>query len=280
MTNELETRLWAAADGARQVAAAYDTDALLDRIETDARRPAWLAPAVAVAAAAVVFAVVAVVAGLGTPAPRITDPAGTASPSDGETAAPSPQPTTPPEATAPATVPPSPVGACSAAGLDPVVSPQPDLPEAVGALREEIARAAATCDLTALGRLLDPASFSYSFGVDGDPIDYWRDQEDAGGDYLPMQALRLILDAPHGRWEMASGGGSEYWVWPRLAVMNPEETPPDELEAAIREVVDLGVHSAAQIEDMVYHQGYYLGFRTQIEVRDGTARWVAFVAGD
>lgn len=278
MTNELETRLRAAADGARQVAAATDTDAMLDRIEADTRRPVWLAPAVAVAAAAVVFAVVAVAAGLGAPAPRVIDPA--SSPSEAPTALPSPDPTAPPEATVPATVPPSPVLGCSAAGLDPGVAPQSGLPDEVAALRQEIARAAATCDLAALGRLLDPAQFSYSFGVDGDPIGYWRDQEEAGGDYPPLQALRRILDAPHGQWEMASGGGSEYWVWPRLAVMNPEETPPDELDTAIREVVATGVHTSAEVEQMVYEAGGYLGFRTQIEVRDGEARWVAFIAGD
>jgi hypothetical protein len=275
MTNELETRLRAAADGARQAAASTDTDALLDRIEGGGRRPAWLAPAVAVASAALVFAVVAVVAGLGTPAPRITDPAGSASPSPADTSPPSPEPTATETSSGS-----GPVAACSAVGLDPAVVAQPGLPAEVAALRQQIASAAASCDFEALGRLLDPAAFSYSFGVDGDPIGYWRDQEAAGGDYLPMHALRLILDAPHGRWEMASGGGSEYWVWPRLAVMNPEETPRDELDAAIAEVAATQVHTAAEVEEMVYQAGGYLGFRAQIEAVDGQARWVVFIAGD
>src|SRR3990172_6673504 len=68
---------------------------------------------------------------------------------------------------------------------------QPGLPEAVAATRAAIFAAATTCDWDALRSLLGPG-FSYTFGIDTDPIGYWRDLE-AGGSAMFHLALIFHL---------------------------------------------------------------------------------------
>ena len=54
------------------------------------------------------------------------------------------------------------------------------LPPAVAETRDAIISAAHGRDYATLEALLDPATFSYSFGESGDPIGYWRGLEDEG----------------------------------------------------------------------------------------------------
>lgn len=271
MRSDLERRLRSAAAEAQRVAARTDLDERLRDITGRRRRPM---PAVAVLAAVALAAVVAaVVAQPRLPVPEIAPGA-----SPGPTVTPEPSPTVGPGPTRP-----SAPEDCSAAGLPGQPAPQSELPPEVASLRDRIAEAAVACDYDALGALIDPSEFSYSFGDDGDPIGNWQRGEADDQKPEPMVSLRRVLDTPPGTWQMVSAGPSTLWVWPRLAQMDPQQTSASELESAIDEVVDAGLHPRDMVEQMVYEYGGYLGYRLQIEVpeHDPTnPRWVVFIAGD
>jgi hypothetical protein len=137
------------------------------------------------------------------------------------------------------------------------------LPAPVAERRDAIAVAAKHLDYAALGRLLDPRTFSYSFGESGDPIGYWRRLEREAevpvlGDYLPT-----VLTAPVGR-------RANIYVWPAAHAKKPSRWT----EADRRWLRSL--YSASEIRAFE-RAGAYLGWRAGIR-RDG--RWVFFIAGD
>ena len=123
------------------------------------RLPMWLASFCALATLGVVACGDA---SDGTSNPATTAPATTVDPAttttNPTTTTPSPTTTT----TAP----------CSATGLSPTVDAQAGLPAAVATMRVDLARAAATCDWTALAALVDRngAGVRFSFGTPGDAI--------------------------------------------------------------------------------------------------------------
>ena len=137
------------------------------------------------------------------------------------------------------------------------------LPTAVAQTREDIYRAAVGHDYKALQSLLDPATFSYSFGEEGDPIGYWRKQEEAEvpilGDILPG-----VLHTRFGETE-------DVFMWPSAAAKEPSEWTEEDLE---------GMRKAGSTDEDIrsYEQyGGYTGWRAGIRA-DGT--WLFFVAGD
>lgn len=138
-----------------------------------------------------------------------------------------------------------------------------ELPAAVVATREAILAAARARDYEGLEALLDPASFSYSFGESGDPAGYWRRLEEEGevpilGDFLP-----LVLSWPVGR-------DGDVYVWPAAHLKPPEEWTDADLDA-LRQLYP--AEELAGFEQA----GGYLGYRVGIR-EDGT--WLFFVAGD
>ena len=290
MTDTIEQRLQEAAEAARRTGATLDRDAMLARIE--GRRPTaartWrLALAAATVAAAAIGAVAVLTPRLTEPV--VTDPldgstvAATPTPTNEPTAAPSPSPEPSPGATGELGPSEEPVtGDCSATGMDAALPAQPELPEPVAELRERMAELAVACDYEGLAAL-GGDDLSFSFGASEDAAAYWRDGEERTepGDVGPMAALRLALEVPPGRMEAESAGPSVYWAWPRLHLMTPDSDPA-ELEAAIDEVVEVGLHTRDDLEMMFERAGGYLGWRVMIELPEGAdeARWTAFVAGD
>ena len=137
------------------------------------------------------------------------------------------------------------------------------LPFEVAMTREDIYRAAVANDYGALRSLIDLEAFSYSFGEEGDPIGYWRQQEEAEvpllGDILPM-----VL---HTRFGM----NENIYVWPSAAAREASEWT----EADVQSMRDAGYtdDDIASFEQF----GGYTGWRAGIRA-DGT--WLYFIAGD
>ena len=138
-----------------------------------------------------------------------------------------------------------------------------ELPAAVVQTRDAIVAAAHARDYSALEALLDPATFSYSFGENGDPVGYWRTLEEEGevpilGDFLP-----LVLS-----WPAAQDGDT--YVWPAAHRKPPAEWTEADL-APLRQL-----YTEEDIDAFV-QAGGYLGYRAGIR-EDGT--WLFFVSGD
>lgn len=77
----------------------------------------------------------------------------------------------------------------------PTPSEQQGLPPAVAETRAQIYGAASQRDFDALRSLIDPRSFTYSFGDGGDAIDYWQEREAEGED--PLGTLVELLERPY-----------------------------------------------------------------------------------
>jgi hypothetical protein len=137
------------------------------------------------------------------------------------------------------------------------------LPIAVAETRQEIYRAAVERDYKALRSVIDPETFTYSFGGGDDPIGYWREQEEAEvpilGDILPG-----VLHTRFGQTE-------DVFMWPSAAAKEPSEWTEDDLEAMRQ--------AGSTDEDIRSYEQYggYTGWRAGIRA-DG--RWLFFVAGD
>lgn len=137
------------------------------------------------------------------------------------------------------------------------------LPLPVAEMREDIYRAAVKHDYGMLRSLLDPETFSYSFGENGDPIGYWREQE-AG--HLPLVG-DILPGVLHTRFAERDG----IYMWPSAAAKEPAVWT-DEDRDAIRAAgyTDEDIRSFEQF-------GGYLGWRAGIRA-DGT--WLFFISGD
>jgi hypothetical protein len=137
------------------------------------------------------------------------------------------------------------------------------LPPPVAEKREAIVAAAHALDYNRLETLLDPKTFSYSFGESGDPVGYWRRLEEEGhvpilGDYLPV-----ILGSPHAR-------RGDIYVWPSAYGRKPFTWSEEDRRALQNFYTEQEIK---QFEDA----GDYLGYRAGIR-KDGT--WLYFIEGD
>jgi hypothetical protein len=151
----------------------------------------------------------------------------------------------------------------SAGGTNSTTPAENALPASVEKKREAIAGAAQALDYDRLRTLLDPETFSYSFGETGDPIGYWRRLEEEAevpvlGDILPT-----VLNGPWAR-------RGDMYVWPSV-----HGDPPSKWTAEERRWLR-NLHSKQEIRQ-VEKAGGYLGYRAGIR-KDGT--WVFFIAGD
>ena len=129
--------------------------------------------------------------------------------------------------------------------------------------REDIYRAAVANDYEALRVLLDPETFSYSFGESGDPIGYWRRQEESEvpllGDILPT-----VLHTRFGR-------RGPIYVWPAAAARPASEWTQEDVQS-----IRAAGYSDEDVESF-RRFGDYLGWRVGIH-SDGT--WLYFISGD
>ena len=136
------------------------------------------------------------------------------------------------------------------------------LPLPVAATREAIFHAAGQRDYDRLRSLLDPDSFSYSFGEKGDPIGYWREQEKG--------ELPILGDVLPGVLHTRFGKTEDIFIWPSVAA----EEPSSWTEADLESVRKLG-YTDDDIRSFEEHG--YTGWRAGIR-GDGT--WLFFISGD
>ena len=142
------------------------------------------------------------------------------------------------------------------------------LPPEVADAREAILAAAHARDYDALEALLDPATFSYSFGESGDPIGYWHELEEKAevpvlGDILPV-----VFGTRFARMSDAAG---DIYVWPSAAAKEAPDWTQEDIESLKVLLTD------EEIQNMKETFGGYLGWRIGIR-EDGT--WLYFVSGD
>jgi hypothetical protein len=138
------------------------------------------------------------------------------------------------------------------------------LPTTVAEKREAIYRAAVQQDYETLETLLDPATFSYSFGEEGDPIGYWRRQEKA--------EIPLVGDILPGVLHTRFGQNEDIYVWPSAAAKLSQEWTEEDLQA----ILDAG-YTERDIRSFKKYVGGYAGWRAGIRA-DGT--WLYFISGD
>ena len=157
------------------------------------------------------------------------------------------------------------LGICAllASGCGEEQGPKSALPAPVAEKRDAVASAAARLDYAGLSRLLDPTTFSYSFGETGDPVGYWRRLEREAevpvvGDYLPT-----VLNAPVGR-------RANIYVWPAVHAKKPSRWTAADRRWLRR------LYSASEVRRFE-RAGAYLGWRVGIR-SDG--KWLFFIAGD
>jgi hypothetical protein len=137
------------------------------------------------------------------------------------------------------------------------------LPLAVAEKRQAIYGAAVKQHSEALASLLDPDTFSYSFGESGDPIGYWRRQEES--------EIPILGDILPGVLGTRFGLNEDIYVWPSAAAKEaPEWTRADVKSMRNAGYTDDDISSFRQF-------GGYTGWRAGIRA-DGT--WLYFISGD
>jgi hypothetical protein len=157
---------------------------------------------------------------------------------------------------------------CSTAGLR-LTLPEQELPAAVADVRKRVFDAAVACDYETLEEIAleQGEGFTFSYGATESAAEFWREREEAGDGEpgpKPMRALATILTMPYTRNESGS------YAWPTAY----QESPSDEDWQAL---VDAGLYTQEQIDQMKAGGTGYLGYRTAITA-DGD--WQFFVAGD
>ncbi|MBI5156685.1 MAG: GerMN domain-containing protein [Acidimicrobiia bacterium] len=157
-----------------------------------------------------------------------------------------------------------PDGTCSGFRASTELVDQPGLPAIIAAKREAIFAAAVSCDWPTLASLLGPG-FSYTFGIDTDPIAYWQEREAAGEPVLYF--LAELLNRPFG---VQTAGDVTYYAWPSAFVTEWSAVPEADRQALLPLYDDADLDTFAEF-------GSYYGYRIGI-IDDGT--WVYFIAGD
>jgi hypothetical protein len=151
-------------------------------------------------------------------------------------------------------------------GLDAGAPPAETLPDVVESTHTAIIEAARARDWEALRDLI-PRNFSFTFGLAGDPISYWKDLAAEGEPIL--DTLATLLEGPWAPNEPTNEGRILY-VWPGPAVKPAEDWTREDV-AILRRI-------ATEREIELYRDhGSYIGWRAGIW-DDGT--WASFIAGD
>ena len=142
--------------------------------------------------------------------------------------------------------------------------PEQELPEAVASVRERIFAAAIACDFDSLQQIAleQGEGFTFSYGGETSAADFWRGLEESGE--TPLLDLVRIISIPNTRNETGS------YAWPSAY----DEAPTDEDWQAL---VDAGLYTQAEVDEMKAQNTGYLGWRTAITAEGD---WQFFVAGD
>lgn len=158
---------------------------------------------------------------------------------------------------------------CSGESLGSELVGQAELPAPVADLRYAIYEAARACDWDALESLLDPATFSYSFGESSQPLAYWQRAEFLH--YQPMLYIADLLQRPFGTIET---DGATIYTWPSAQAYGSWAEVPEAEREALRPLYDE--------VDFARFEGYgsYLGYRVGISWDAESAQWIYAVAGD
>lgn len=143
--------------------------------------------------------------------------------------------------------------------------PEQELPAEVAGVRQRIFEAAVACDYETLEQvaLEQGEGFTFSYGGGDSAAAHWRELEESGAEE-PMRVLATILTFPYTRNESGS------YAWPTAYDESPSE-------ADWQALVDAGLYTQEQIDQMKAGGTGYLGYRTAITA-DGD--WQFFVAGD
>ena len=157
---------------------------------------------------------------------------------------------------------------CSARRLAPGPTPQPEIPEAVSAMRMRIIEAARACDYEKLAELAlaGDSAFTYSFGGEGRPAAFWREAEAHGRPVL--RSLVEILDGP---FATRSVDGTTQYLWPSAYGVERLENVPPAAREELRRIY--GEEELRRFERF----GSYVGDRVGIT---GSGDWTFFVGGD
>jgi hypothetical protein len=138
------------------------------------------------------------------------------------------------------------------------------LPLAVAETRQKIYRAGVAQDYEALRSLLDPETFNYSLGEEGDPIGYWQRQEKA--------EIPILGDILSGVLHTRFGKNEDIFTWPSAT----SKLPQDWTEADIESMREAG-YTDRDIRTFREQIGGYAGWRVGIRA-DGT--WLYFISGE
>jgi hypothetical protein len=137
------------------------------------------------------------------------------------------------------------------------------LPGPVAEKHEAIVDAAHALDYEELETLLDPKTFTYSFGEGGDPVGYWRRLEERAEVPILGDILPAVLAMPWAK-------QGPLYVWPSAHAKEPARWTEEDRKALEQLYTEEEIRAFEQA-------GSYLGWRVGIR-KDGT--WLFFVAGD
>lgn len=158
---------------------------------------------------------------------------------------------------------------CSASHLTIRIGDQ-DLPDEVAQMRDRIIVAALTCDYEELSNLAIDGGGPFQHSLDADaatPIEFWRAEEQAGGQ--TMADLIRVLSLPAEKLEVA---GELWFVWPAAAA-RPAPEPMDWNALA-------SVFTPARMQrmrqDAEAAAGRYVGRRVGIS---SSGDWAFYVSG-
>ncbi|MGH9030562.1 MAG: hypothetical protein ACRDZV_00410 [Acidimicrobiia bacterium] len=166
---------------------------------------------------------------------------------------------------------------CSAADVSADPDEQADLPDPVAVMRQQIINAATACNYDELEELAlqGDSRFTYSFGEDGDPAEYWRIAEErhtcgelGAEEHGVLEILAGLLNRPYG---VTDGGDETIYVWPSASTYGSWSEVPAEDQKALKPLYD--EEDFEHFEELFAYIGYRVGITA-------AGDWIFFVAGD
>ncbi|MGH2757415.1 MAG: hypothetical protein ACRDI3_06475 [Actinomycetota bacterium] len=155
-----------------------------------------------------------------------------------------------------------------------------DLPAAVRNTMTAIVEAARTCDYDELERIAyeGNAGFNYSFGGGNEPARDWKRIENEDDPELREEVTSIMITLLNMRHAVdcysasigCAAGDEGLYIWPRA--FGPDPTDRD-----WQEIVDVGLYTQEEVDQMRESGIGYSGYRIGI-LKDGD--WLFFVAGD
>lgn len=163
---------------------------------------------------------------------------------------------------------------CSAADLSADPVEQPELPDPVAIMRQQIINTATACNYDQLEELAleGDSQFTYSFGDGESPARFWRRGEqqaqEADDGRAPLKLMVELLNRPYAVNEPAD---ETVYVWPSAFGYDSWDEVPEEDREALKPLY--GEEDFEQFSRF----GGYVGYRLGITA---AGDWIFFVAGD